>query len=174
VPSSLAASRDGKTVFFADGGTIWAVDAASGVARTVCAGHGVAGFPDADDVLVQRNAASGVQLVRVAPATGVETPILAAGPLKLAPAPLSGGAVGPDGRILVSAVSPETWLPAPAILDPASGSLVLVPVRATGEILTASWGRGGTILAMALGTNGEFWSFRPKDERGAPAPSSGR
>jgi len=173
VPSSLAASRDGKTIFFADGGTVWSVNAASGAAKTLCPGHGVAGFPDADDVLVQRNAASGVQLVRVSLATLAETPVLSAGPLKLAPAPLSGGAVGPDGRILVSAVSPETWLPAPAILDPATGALALVPVHAAGEILTASWGRGGTILAMVLGTNGEFWSFRPKDEGSSPA-SSGR
>jgi hypothetical protein len=169
VPSSLAASRDGKTVFFADGGTIWSVDVATGAAKSLCTGHGVAGFPEADDLLVQRNAASGVQLVRVALATLAETPVLVAGPLKLAPAPLSGGAVGPDGRVLVSAVSPETWLPAPAVLDPATGALALVPVRAAGEILTASWGRGGTILAMALGANGEFWSFRPKDTGDGPA-----
>jgi hypothetical protein len=173
VPSSLAASRDGKTIFFADGGTIWSVDAASGAAKTLCAGHGVAGFPDTDDVLVQRNAATGVQLVRVSLTTGAETPVLAAGPLKFAPAPLSGGAIGPDGRVLVSAVSPETWLPSPAVLELATGALTLVPVRASGEILTASWGHGGTILAMALGTNGEFWSFRPKDEGATPA-SSGR
>ncbi len=99
--------------------------------------------------------------------------MLTAGPLRLATAPLSGGAVGPDGRILVSVVSPETWLPVPAVLDPATGALTLIPVRAPGEILTASWGRGGTVLAMALGTNGEFWSFRPKDEAGA-ASSPGR
>ena len=170
VPASLAASRDGKTIFFADGGTIWSVDAASGAASSFVPGHGVAGDPNADDVLVQRNAASGVQLVRVSLATRAETPVLVAGTLRLAPAPLSGGAIGPDGRILVSAVSPETWLPAPAILDPATGALALVPVRAAGDILTASWGRGGTVLAMALGTNGEFWSFRPKDA-GVPAPS---
>ena len=170
VPASLAASRDGRTIFFADGGTIWSVDAASGAVKTLCPGDGVAGFPDADDVLVQRNAASGVQLVRVSLVTLAETPVLSAGPLKLAPAPLSGGAVGPDGRILVSAVSPETWLPAPAVLDPATGALALVPVRAAGEVLTASWGRGGTILAMVLGTNGEFWSFRPREE----SPGTGR
>ena len=170
VPSSLAASRDGRTVFFADGGTIWSVDASSGAAKAFCPGHGVAGFPDADDILVQRNAASGVQLVRVALATRAETPVLVTGPLKIAPAPLSGGAIGADGRILVSAVSPETWLPSPAVLDPATGALALVPARAAGEILTASWGRGGTILAMALGANGEFWSFRPRDEEAAPPP----
>jgi hypothetical protein len=173
VPASLAASRDGRTLYFADGGTIWAVDTANGAAKKFCPGHGVATPPDADDVLVQRNAAAGVQLVRVAPATLAETPLLVTGPLRLAPVPLSGGAIGPDGRVLVSVVSPETWLPVPAILEPATGSLTLVPVRAAGEILTASWGRGGTVLAMQLGTNGEFWSFRPKDDGGVPA-SSGR
>ena len=173
IPSSLAAARDGRTLFFADGGTIWSVDAASGAAEAFCAGHGVAGDPGADGVLVQRNGASGVQLVRIPIATRAETPVLVAGSLRLATTPLSGGAVGPDGRILVSAVSPETWLPVPAVLDPATGALTLIPVRASGEVLTASWGRGGTVLAMALGTNGEFWSFRPKDEAGAPS-SSGR
>jgi predicted Ser/Thr protein kinase len=173
IPSSLAASRDGRTIFFADGGTIWSVDAASGAAKAFSPGHGVAGDPGADDVLVQRNAASGVQLIRIPIATRAETQVLTAGPLRLATAPLSGGAVGPDGRILVSVVSPETWLPVPAVLDPATGALTLVPVRVPGEILTASWGRGGTVLAMALGTNGEFWSFRPKDEAGA-ASSPGR
>jgi len=164
VPASLAASRDGRAVFFADAGTIWSVDAASGATKKLCAGHGVAGFPDSDDVLVQRNAASGVQLVRISHATLAETPVLVAGPLKLAAAPLSGGAISPDGKVLVSAVSPETWLPAPAVLDPSTGALALVPVNYAGEILTAAWGRGGSILAMGLGTRGEFWSFRPKDE----------
>ena len=173
VPSSLASSRDGRTIFFADGGTIWSVDAASGAAKEFCAGHGVAGDPNADAVLVQRNASSGVQLVRVALATRAETPVLVTGPVRLAPAPLSGGAVGADGRILLSAVSPQTWLPVPAVLDPSTGALTLVPVRSEDEILTASWGRGGTVLAMALGTSGEFWSFRPKDEEPSPT-SSGR
>jgi hypothetical protein len=171
VPGSLTASRDGKTIFFADGGTIWSVDAASGAAKAFVPGHGVAGDPNADDILVQRNVGAGVQLVRISLATRAETPVLVAGTLRLAPAPLSGGAIGPDGRILVSAVSPETWLPVPAILDPATGALALVHVRTAGDLLTASWGRGGTVLAMALGTNGEFWSFRPKDAGGSPAPS---
>ncbi len=84
VPAALAASRDGKTFFFADGGTISSLDAATGKTKPLCAGHGVAGDPTADEVVVQRDAASGVQLVRVVLATNAETPIPVTGPLKIA------------------------------------------------------------------------------------------
>jgi hypothetical protein len=121
VPAALAASRDGKTFFFADGGTIYSLDAATGATKKLCLGHGVAGDPRADELVVQRNAASGVQLVRVALTTGVETPVPVTGPLKLAPASLAQGAIGPDRRILVTAISQDTWAPIPAILDPGTG-----------------------------------------------------
>jgi hypothetical protein len=167
VPAALAASRDGKTFFFADGGTIYSLDAATGATKKLCAGHGVAGDPGADEVVVQRNAASGVQLVRVALATGVETPVPVSGPLKLAPASLAQGAIGPDRRILVTAISQDTWAPIPAILDPGTGVVTPVPVSYDGEIVATAWGRNGFILGMGLGARGEFWIFRPR-EPGAP------
>ena len=163
VPAALAASRDGKTFFFADGGTIYSLDAATGATKKLCAGHGVAGDPGADEVVVQRNAASGVQLVRVALATGVETPVPVSGPLKLAPASLAQGAIGPDRRILVTAISQDTWAPIPAILDPGTGVVTPVPVSYDGEIVATAWGRNGSILGMGLGARGEFWIFRPRE-----------
>ena len=166
VPAALAASRDGRTFFFADGGTISSLDAATGATKTLCLGHGVAGDPTADEIVVQRNAASGVQLVRVALATGVETPIGVTGPLKLAPAPLAQGAIGPDRRILVAAISQDTWAPVSAVLDPATGSVTAVPVTYDGEIVATAWGRNGLILGMGLGSRGEFWVFRPHEGAG--------
>ena len=166
VPAALAASRDGKTFFFANAGTISSLDAATGATKAVCAGHGVAGDPTADAIVVQRNAASGVQLLRVTLATGLETPILVAGPLRLAPAALSQGAVGPDGRILVAVISQDTWAPVPAVLDPGTGGLTPVPVTYDGEIVSAAWGRSGLVLGMGLGSRGEFWSFRPRETAG--------
>jgi hypothetical protein len=163
VPAALAASRDGKTFFFADGGTIFSLEAATGKTKPLCAGHGVAGDPAADEIVVQRNAASGVQLVRIALATGVETPILVTGNLKLAPVAFAQGAIGSDRRILVAAISQGTWAPIPAILDPATGSVTAVPVTYDGEIVATSWGRSGLVLGMGLGSRGEFWAFRPRD-----------
>ena len=166
VPAALAASRDGKTFFFADGGTISSLDAATGATKPLCAGHGVAGDPTADEIVVQRNAVSGVQLVRVALATGVETPIPVTGPLKLAPATLAQGAIGPDRRILVAAISKDTWAPVPALLDPGTGSVTAVPVSYDGEIVATAWGRSGLVLGMGLGSRGEFWAFRPREAAG--------
>jgi eukaryotic-like serine/threonine-protein kinase len=166
VPAALAASRDGKTFFFADGGTISSLDAATGATKPLCAGHGVAGDPTADEIVVQRNAASGVQLVRVALATGAETPIPVTGPLKLAPAALAQGAIGPDRRILVAVISQDTWAPVPALLDPGTGSVTAVPVSYDGEIVATAWGRNGLVLGMGLGSRGEFWVFRPREAAG--------
>jgi len=163
VPAALAASRDGKTFFFADAGTISSVDAATGATKALCAGHGVAGDPTADEIVVQRNAASGVQLVRVSLTTRVETPIPVTGPLKLAPAVFSQGAIGPDRRILVAAISQGTWAPVPAVLDPATGGVTAVPVNYDGEIVATAWGRNGLVLGMGLGSRGEFWAFRPRE-----------
>ncbi|HSB64771.1 MAG TPA: protein kinase [Thermoanaerobaculia bacterium] len=166
VPAALAASRDGKTFFFADAGTISSLDGSSGTTKALCAGHGVAGDPTADEIVVQRNAASGVQLVRVALASGVETPILTTGPLKLAPAVFAQGAIGPDRRILVAAISQDTWAPVPALLDPGTGSITVVPVSYDGEIVATAWGRSGLVLGMGLGSRGEFWAFRPRETAG--------
>jgi hypothetical protein len=166
VPAALAASRDGKTFFFADAGTISSLDAATGATKPLCAGHGVAGDPTADEIVVQRNAASGVQLVRVALATGVETPIPVTGPLKLAPAALAQGAIGPDRRILVAAISQDSWAPVPALLDPGTGSVAPIPVIYDGEIVAAAWSRNGLVLGVGLGSRGEFWAFRPRDAGG--------
>jgi hypothetical protein len=166
VPAALAASRDGKTFFFADAGTISSLDAATGTTKPLCAGHGVAGDPTADEVVVQRNAASGVQLVRVVLATGAETPIPVTGPLKLAPAIFAQGAIGPDKRILVAAISQDTWAPVPALLDPGTGSVTAVPVSYDGEIVASAWGRSGLVLGMGLGSRGEFWAFRPREAAG--------
>ena len=163
VPAALAASRDGKTFFFADAGTISSLDGETGTTKPLCAGHGVAGDPTVDEIVVQRNAASGVQLVRVVLATGVETPIPVTGPLKLAAGTLGQGAIGPDRRILVAAISQDTWAPVPALLDPATGSITAVPVSYDGEIVATAWGRGGNILGMGLGSRGEFWAFRPRE-----------
>jgi len=112
---------------------------------------------------VQRNAASGVQLVRVALATRVETPIPVTGPLKLAPAVFAQGAIGPDHLILVAAISQGTWAPVPAVLDPATGVVTTVPVNYDGEIVASAWGRNGLVLGMGLGSRGEFWAFRPRE-----------
>ena len=163
VPAALAASRDGKTFFFANGGTIYSLDAAIGATKKLCLGHGVAGDPGADELVVQRNAASGVQLVRVALTTGVETPVPVTGPLKLAPASLAQGAIAPDRRILVTAISQDTWAPIPAILDPGTGVVTPVPVSYDGDIVATAWGRNGSILGMGLGARGEFWIFRPRE-----------
>ena len=151
------------------------MDAASGAAKAFAPGHGVAGDPNADEILVQRNAASGVQLVRVALATRAETPVLVAGGAAARSRPARPAArSAPTAGSSCPPCRPRRGCPRPAILEPSTGALTLVPVTAAGDVLTAAWGRSGTILAMALGTNGEFWSFRPKDA-GAPArPPGGR
>ena len=93
---------------------------------------------------------------------GVETPILVTGPLKLAPAPLAQGAIGPDRRILVAAISPgHVGSGSRAPRSGARARVTAVPVSYDGEIVATAWGRGGLVLGMGLGSRGEFWSLPP-------------
>jgi hypothetical protein len=67
----LAASADGKTLYCttskysAGGGNVWAIPAADGTPRKICAGDGVAVDPSGRDLIVNLIEKTGIRLVRV-------------------------------------------------------------------------------------------------------------
>src|SRR5438876_788168 len=52
--SGLAASPDGKTLYYSESGSIWAIPAADGPARKLTAGDRVAPDPNGVDLIVTR------------------------------------------------------------------------------------------------------------------------
>jgi hypothetical protein len=124
--TALAGSPDGKTLFYAESGVIWAMSSDGGEPRKVHEGNQVAVDPTGQSLIVEVTAREAVRLVRVPIAGGAEEPMSWSSNLRLI-SQLSPSAVGPDGRIAVRVVSNDSWFwPAP-ILDPRSGALTQIP-----------------------------------------------
>jgi len=162
LPQALASSPDGKTLFYVHAGWLHAMDLEGGVPRRLIPATGVAadGRDPSPTLVVQINSADGVKLIRVPLSGGPEEPIPFAGPFRLAPSPISGTAVGPDGRIAVSVTSDDSWYRRPALLDPATGVVERVPVAFDGDIHYPGWGRDGSLLGMGVSIRSSLWRFR--------------
>ena len=163
-PQSLVASPDGRTLFYVDSGSLFSIDVESGVPRKLRPANGVAldPRPDAPGLIVQVNENDGVKLVRVPFSGGSELSVLFASPLRIAPIPISGAAVGPDGRIAVTVTSPDSLFRGVGVLDPVAATLERLPVVFDGDIQYPAWGRDGSLLAVGVSLRSSLWRFQPQ------------
>jgi hypothetical protein len=100
--------------------------------------------------------------VRVPLPEGAEVEIPIHSELRIAPdAGLASNAVGPDGRILVRTVTPESWFWTPTILDQKTGVLTSVMKDRNTDVTMAGWGRSGDIIGVAMTARSRLWRFRP-------------
>jgi serine/threonine protein kinase len=162
-PQGLVAAPDGRTLYYVNAGSLYAVDAEKGPPRRLRAANGVA--LDAREpaaLIVQVNEPDGVKLFRVPLDGGSELSILFAGPLRLAPIPLAGSAVGPDGRIAVTVTSPDLLWRGVALLDPVTASLERVPLGYDGDVEYPVWSRDGSLVAVGLSIRSSLWRFQPQ------------
>ncbi len=165
-PQTLASSADGKTLYYADAGEVVALDVATGATRKVRPGHGVAVDAKRNELVVQVNGKEGTSLVALPLSGGLERPILYQSPLRLAPTPLSPGAVGPDGKIAVTVAAKDSWYWGAGILDPASGSVERIPVAFEGNVQFPTFAKDGTLRAVGVGTRSALWRFRAREAKG--------
>jgi hypothetical protein len=156
-PLALAASRDGKALYYVDAGALYRLELAGGAPRKLRAANGVAVDPRGG-LVVQLDDKDGVRLVRVPEDGGAEQPIATSADLRLSPSPIAGNAVAADGGIVVSVSSKENWFTGPALLTP-DGTFRRIPVQFDGNILPSAWG-GGALLGMGEGLKSELWRFK--------------
>jgi serine/threonine protein kinase/Tol biopolymer transport system component len=161
-PQSLVASPDGKTLYYVNAGSLFAIGIEGGKPRNLRPANGVAvdASGPTPTLVVQVNELDAVRLYRVPLDGGSQLPILFASPLRLAPIPISATAVGPDGRIAVTVTSPDTWFRGVALLDPATAVLERLPVVFDGDIQYPAWGRDGTLLAVGVSIRSSLWRFQ--------------
>ena len=165
-PQGLVAAPDGRTLYYVNAGALYAVDAEKGGPRKLRAANGVA--LDAREpaaLVVQVNEPDGVRLFRVPLDGGSELSILFAGPLRLAPIPLSGAAVGPDGRIAVTVTSPDQLQRGVALLDPVTATLERVALGYDGDVEYPAWSRDGSLLAVGVSIRSSLWRFQPQSRQ---------
>ena len=169
-PQSLVASPDGRTLYYVNAGSLFAVGVEGGKPRNLRQANGVA--VDAREpnpsLIVQVNSADGVKLIRMPFDGGPDLPILAASTLRLAPIPISGAAIGPDGRIAVTVTSPDSTFRGVALLDPMTAMLEKLPVVFDGDLQYPAWDREGNLRAVGVSIRSSLWRFQPQ----APDPKS--
>jgi hypothetical protein len=162
-PQSLVASPDGRTLYYVNAGSLFAVDIEGGAPRRLRPANGVAVDPrEPPSLIVQVNEPDGVKLLRAPLSGGPGLPILYASFLRLAPIPISGTAVGPDGRIAVTVTSPDTLFRGVALLDPVTAALDRLPVAFDGDLQYPAWSRDGSLLAVGLSIRSSLWRFQPQ------------
>lgn len=159
---SLAASLDGRTLYFGAGGTIWSIPSAGGEARKIRAGDRVVAAPSGRAVLISVLESSNMRLFRVPLDGSPETEV----PADAAYAPryshLSPGSWNSDGRLLTSLH--ESWFGAPAVLDTRNGRVEPLPADKNSDYISMVWLPDGRMMALRIGNRSTLWRFAPERE----------
>jgi len=157
---SLAVSSGRETIFYASRGTIWAVPSSDGPPRKIHQGDAVAVDPRTNDLIVQQFDAKGARLVRTDPTGARETSLSFDSDVFLALFPMSGMAVGRDGRILVQITGRDFWFFRPGLVDLRTGRLDRIPLNYDGDVLSPGWGPGGDVIGAGFSLASSIWRFR--------------
>ena len=157
---SLAASPDGRTLYYTASQTVWAIPVEGGDPRRIAAGDSVVAAPGGRDLIVKLNESTGSRLLRVPAQGGKPEPLPFQGDLRLTPLPLSTTAIARDGRILVQVASVDSWYWHTAILDPATGRTQKIPLNYEGDLFYSGWSPDGRILSLGIGIKGGIWRFQ--------------
>jgi len=151
----MASSPDGKTVYAAATGSIWAVTA-DGEVRRQCAGNYVSVEPGGQSLLVEVKEAPNTKLVRVPLNGGAEQEIPVPGPLTLGYVIDNAGVR--NGRLLAPGSGP-TWYWPPAMFDLATGKSTRIPLEYVSDFHHMSWTPDGKVMACALLWRSNMWKF---------------
>jgi eukaryotic-like serine/threonine-protein kinase len=158
---SLAASPDGRTLYYVASGSVWAIPAADGTPRKMCTGDGIAVDPRGKELIVNLDEKAGTRLVRLPLSGEPGHDIHVQSDLPISPVPLGGNGIRKDGKLLVGVAPRDSWFYAVAMLDTDSGKLTKVSLNYTGDIMVSGWANDGRVLATGLRMRADVWRFRP-------------
>jgi len=158
--TSLGASPDGLTLYYASRGSIAAVSVDGGPARTLASGDSLVVDPDSGDLIVKTVGPGGFRLVRLKPSGGTPQPIEMKGPYRLTGDALVAGALR-NGRLLVAIASTDSWYWFVGVLDLKTSRLDKVAVNYFTDFHGATWTPDGRILGTGVGARSALWKFTP-------------
>jgi predicted Ser/Thr protein kinase len=158
---SLTASPDGKTFYYTSGGFVWSMPVAGGQAVRLGTGDSVAADPNGRELVVGIAEKETTRLMRLPVKGGPAEPIEAHGDVRLPSPQLVTGAVGPDGRIVVTVASDSQWAYLPGIVDPRAHTIARVPVSFEGEMQYQTWAPDGHLIGGGSIHDFTIWHFRP-------------
>jgi hypothetical protein len=161
--TSLSSSPDGKTLYAAAGGSIWAIPSSGGEARMIRAGDSVTADPSGRQLVISVTESAKFRLFRVPVEGGPEQEIVTDGSIPLMGGPsLSPNALSADGRLLQPLESLDSWFNAPALLDTATGRITRIVSDDVSDYKSMAWLPDGRILALHVGLRSTLWKFQPR------------
>ncbi len=164
-PTGMAGSPDGKTLYYVQSKVVWAIPAEGGTGRKIRDGDAVAVDPDGRHLIIELVDKTTVRLIRVPLDGGPEVGIAVQSDLRLAPEFLAPNAIGPDGRIALTVISPASWYWPTAILDPRTGKVEILPPGLDYDMY-GGWDGQGRVVYYAQGQESSLWRFRPVTPKG--------
>ena len=159
---SVAASPDGKTLFYASAGQVHAMDLQTETSSAFHPGESVAIDPSGEYAVVALPGQGGVRLMKVALSNGYAEEIPTGSEFAIAATPsLEPNAIAPDGRIAVRIAPKDSWFWMTGILDPQTGHIE----KAWPEIdadMFAGWTEDGRLVASLAFLRSNLWRFVPQ------------
>ncbi|MBI1787432.1 MAG: PD40 domain-containing protein [Acidobacteria bacterium] len=156
---SLAASPDGKNLYYVSGKTVWSVATEGGAPKKIGPGDSVAVDAKARELIVKLHERDRYRLMQTPLDGGAGREIPLQGDALLTNNHFSPAAVGPDGRILVQVILPDSWFFQCAVVDPKSGRMTRIPLEFSGDIASPGWTRDGRVLAAGIEYHSTIWRF---------------
>lgn len=155
---SLAATPDGKTLFYSTAGNIWSIPSSGGTPTRIHSGSTFAIDHSGTYLVVQE---ANNALVRVPLSGGPDQPISTDSAHRLAPSPWGIGAIGKDGRLAVRLAPKDSWFWPAAILDPRTGKIETIPAGFDADMAYPAWDRQGRLVTSASTLSASLWRLRP-------------
>jgi len=159
---AIAAAPDGKTLYCAAAGAIWAVPLNGEMPRKIRTGESVTVDAATQSLVVQVIEPPNTRLIRIPLAGSAEQEI--AGTFHLANN-IDPGSIR-DGK-LVSPIGSPYWFSPPGVLDLATGESARIPLDYIGDFHHMAWTPDGKIIGVAAGWRATLWKFSRPAERSA-------
>ena len=157
---SLASSPDGKTLYFAAAGAIWAVPSSGGDQRMIRAGDSVAADSSGRYLLISARESARWRLFRVPLDGGAEREVTLQGSDPVEDRPVETSALSADGRLLLPLWPRDSWFNAPGLLDTVTGRLTRLPSDEVSDYHSMAWLPDGQIMALHIGMRSTLWRFQ--------------
>jgi hypothetical protein len=157
--SAMAASPDGKTIYYSSDGAVSAVSVDGGEPRKIGLGDNLAAHPNGKEIVTIRDDGANLNLYRIPVNGGADQRIPFDTDLHLN-ASLSPAAIRSDGRIAITVLRPDSWWDELAILDPATGKVDRLNVPYSGDAIAPAWTADGHMISSGLLIEGSLWRFR--------------
>jgi hypothetical protein len=162
---SIAATPDGRTLYFCDHGKVWSIgtnDDEGAKPVPVTTGASVAVDPAGKYLYIVRTNAAPRPLIRM-PLAGGPIETLAIPPqYTISDDPLSPNAVDASGRVVFEVDSADSWFERIAMIDPTRKTFTVIPTGFSGDLWHPGWQSDGRIAAFGSGLNSTLWCYRPR------------